>query len=172
MKYQIHTLLLIAFSGCLLTELAMAKHVGKHDPSQVRWEPQKPAKFFPLAHTNQDGENDEKTMFGEIPNDLTLSPGIKFPISSGDDGLFDLLIKISTPLGAEGPIPTDEVISSILNSSSSALYSITDASSSIEGSKSIVNKIAKSQPPVVPAPGALGLLALVGLSTASRRRKR
>lgn len=176
MKYQIHTLFLIAISGCLLTDLAQAKHVRKHDPAKVRWEPQKPAKFYPLAHTNQDGkqdeEGDQKTMFGGIPNDLSLSSGIKFEPSSEDGGLLDVMIGISTPMGAEGPIPTEEVISSFNSSNQAVLYSITDAYSSIEESKSVVNKIAKSQPPVVPAPGVLGLLALGGLSTAGRRRRR
>ena len=175
MKYQIHTLLLITFSGFLLTDLAMAKPLKKHDHSYVTWNSHKKPKYYPLAHTNQDEKEDEnddtKRMFGGIPNDLNLSSGIKFLSPVGDGGLIELMIKISTPIGADGPIPTDEVISSLSLSDQITFYSITDALSSIEESKSVVNKIAKSQPPVVPAPGALGLLALGGLFTARRRRQ-
>ena len=120
MKYQIHTLLLITFSGFLLTDLAMAKPFKKHAHSYVTWNSHKKPKYYPLAHTNQDEkeneDDDAKRMFGGTPNDLTMSSGIKFLSPVGDDGLLDLMIQISTPLGADGPIPTDEVISYITNS--------------------------------------------------------
>ncbi|MBG84169.1 MAG: hypothetical protein CMJ40_06425 [Phycisphaerae bacterium] len=172
MNYQIHTLFLIAFSGCLLTDIALAKHVKKHDPSQQSWQPQKPIKFYPLAHTNQDGENDEKRMFGGMPNDMSLSSGLKLLSPVGDDGIFDLIIKIANPADSELPISTGDAILSMIVLDQAGKISSTDLLSKDEVSKYPINNLAKSGTPEVPAPGALGLLALGGLSTARRRRKR
>ena len=172
MNHKIHTLFLIAFATCFMTAPALAKNSKKHDPAQVAWQNQKPPNLFPLAHTNQDDDDaDQKMMIGEIPNDLTLSSNNKIAVPSEDLDLMDLIIQVSKTIGF------DESIEDLIDSSGITLSRFYDGnitgflkpSSDI---KSVVNKIAQSQPPVVPAPGVLGLLALCGLSAARRGRRR
>ena len=67
MKHQIHTLFLVAFAIVLPTETAFAMNERKGNPHQIAWQPQKPIKFFPLAHTNQDDDGDQRNLPGLAP---------------------------------------------------------------------------------------------------------
>jgi hypothetical protein len=172
MKYQIHTLFLIAFAVILPTDFALAENDKKGNPDQIAWQPQKPIKFYPLAHTNQDDDADKRMMFGEAPDNLSLDSGIRLPVIDLDQSLLDLMIRISMPVGIQGPIQSDEMVTQSLQSFSFGTLFVVSTSDVLEDSKSVTNKIAKSQPPVVPAPGVLGLLAIGGLTALSRRRRR
>ena len=72
MKHQIHTLFLVALAIVLPTETAFAMNERKGNPHQLVWQPQKPMKFYPLAHTNQDDDGDQRNLSGLAP-ELSLS---------------------------------------------------------------------------------------------------
>ncbi|MDG2094392.1 MAG: PEP-CTERM sorting domain-containing protein [Phycisphaerales bacterium] len=172
MKYQIHTLFLIAFAVILPTDSALAMNEKKGNPDQIAWQPQKPIKFYPLAHTNQDDDSEKRMMFGEAPDNLSLDSGIRLPVIDLDESLLELMIRISMPVGIQGPIQSDDMVTPSLQSFSFGTFFISSSLDAVENSKSVTNRIAKSQPPVVPAPGVLGLLAIAGLTASSRRRRR
>ncbi len=170
MKHQIHTLFLVALAIVLPTETAFAMSERKGNPHQIAWQPQKPIKFFPLAHTNQDDDGDQRNLPGLAP-ELSLSSGIQFLNPDRKESLIELMIRISIPQDTETPIRSNELTPSSIRDFALGIFSI-GSLEEVKNSKSVINKTANSQGPEVPAPGVLGLLAIGAITAGSRRRTR
>ncbi|MDG2424781.1 MAG: hypothetical protein P8M22_12495 [Phycisphaerales bacterium] len=130
----------------------------------------------PMAHTNQDDEEDEKNMFSPIPIDKEL--GLTINGSFDFDSITTvtkLAIISNTPVNGTGiedlGIFEGDIVSSsnYFNSIESARGFLSPVPPSTEGK--ISSGSDGFNAPAVPAPGVLGLLALAGLSTGRRRRR-
>ena len=179
MKTKFHLLLLFSMSTVFMTGNALAKPGKKYNPEYYTWN-QNPIKFYPLAHSNQDGKgddwssDDERALSGKLPVDWNLTSGIGFMANYEEDDLLDLVIQFVDPAHVEIPIPFMEFSSNIFEPISSSDLEQNGLSSLISQgqiARSDQNAMAKSLPPAVPAPGMLGLLAIAGLASSRRRRR-